>query len=95
MVLKRQKGIAADGYTIKTQGGKTVISAASDAGLLYGAYHLLRLQQTDASTASLNISEQPMYGLRILNHWDNPNGTVERGFAGKERVSSSIPILPV
>ena len=82
-VKKRQKGMAADGYTIKTQGGKTVISAASDAGLLYGAYHLLRLQQTDASTASLNISEQPMYGLRILNHWDNPNGTVERGFAGK------------
>ena len=82
VVLKRQKGMAADGYTIKTQGGKTVISAASDAGLLYGAYHLLRLQQTDA-TASLNISEQPMYGLRILNHWDNPNGTVERGFAGK------------
>ena len=83
VVLKRQKGIAADGYTIQSQGGKTVIAAASDAGLLYGAYHLLRLQQTDASTASLNISEKPMYDLRILNHWDNPNGTVERGFAGK------------
>ena len=83
VVLKRQKGMAADGYTIKTQGGKTVISAASDAGLLYGAYHLLRLQQMEASTASLDISEKPAYDLRILNHWDNPNGTVERGFAGK------------
>ena len=83
VVLKKQKGIAKDGYSIKSQGGKTVISAANDAGLLYGAYHLLRLQQTGQSCDQLNISEQPAYDLRILNHWDNPNGTVERGFAGK------------
>ena len=83
VVLKRQKGLTKDGYTIKSQNGKTVIAAANDAGLLYGAYHLLRLQQTGQPTASLDISEQPFYDLRILNHWDNPNGTVERGFAGK------------
>ena len=82
VVLKRQKGIAKDGYAIKSQDGKTVITAASDAGLLYGAYHLLRLQQTGKDCASLNISEVPAYDLRILNHWDNPDGTVERGFAG-------------
>ena len=81
--LKKEKGFAGDGYTIKSNGGKIVISAACDAGLLYGAYHLLRLQQMEASTASLDISEKPAYDLRILNHWDNPNGTVERGFAGK------------
>ena len=83
VVLKRQKGLAADGYTIKTQGGKIMVAAANDAGLLYGAYHLLRLQQTGESCAALDISEKPAYDLRILNHWDNPNGTVERGFAGK------------
>ena len=83
VVLKKQKGLARDGYTIKYQGGKIVISAANDAGLLYGAYHLLRLQQTGQSCDNLDISEQPAYDLRILNHWDNPNGTVERGFAGK------------
>ena len=83
VTLKRQKGMARDGYTIKSQGEKTVISASSDAGLLYGAYHLLRLQQTGKSCSSLDIKEQPFYDLRILNHWDNPNGTVERGFAGK------------
>ena len=82
VVLKRQKGIAKDGYTIKSQDGKIVITAASDAGLLYGAYHLLRLQQTGKSCDMLDIREQPAYDLRILNHWDNPNGTVERGFAG-------------
>ena len=83
VLLKRQKGIAKDGYTIKSQDTKIVITASNDAGLLYGAYHLLRLQQTGQSCDQLNISEQPAYDLRILNHWDNPNGTVERGFAGK------------
>ena len=90
VVLKRQKGIAKDGYTIKSQDGKTVIAASTDAGLLYGAYHLLRLQQIaesgvyfNLSMDHLDISEKPFYDLRILNHWDNPNGTVERGFAGK------------
>ena len=83
VVLKRQKGMAKDGYTIKSQGDKTVIAAANDAGLLYGAYHLLRLQEMGQQGGSLDISEQPAYDLRILNHWDNPNGTVERGFAGR------------
>ena len=83
VALKKQKSLARDGYTIKSQGGKTVIAASSDAGLLYGAYHLLRLQQTGKSCSNLDISEQPVYDLRILNHWDNPNGTVERGFAGR------------
>ena len=83
VVLKRQKGMDKDGYTINSQSDKIVIAAASDAGLLYGAYHLLRLQQTGNTTTSLDISENPFYDLRILNHWDNPDGTCERGFAGK------------
>ena len=82
VVLKRQKGLVRDGYTIKSQGDKIVITASNDAGLLYGAYHLLRLQQTGQSCDGLDITEKPFYDLRILNHWDNPNGTVERGFAG-------------
>ena len=66
-----------------------MISASTDNGLLYGAYHLLRLHHTGKSCAygsdggNLDIKEEPFYDLRILNHWDNPNGTVERGFAGK------------
>ena len=98
VILKRQKGLPKDGYTIKSQGGKTVISAANDAGLLYGAYHLLRLQQIsengvyfDQSMDHLDITEKPFYDLRILNHWDNPNGTVERGFAGKSIFLNPTP----
>ena len=83
VVLKRQKDLPREGYTIKSQGGKTIIAASSDNGLLYGVYHLLRLQQTGQSCDNLHINEKPFYDLRILNHWDNPNGTCERGFAGK------------
>ena len=83
VVLKRQKNMPTDAYTIKSEGEKTVITAANDAGLLYGAFHLLRLQQTGQATTGLDIREQPAYDLRILNHWDNPNGTIERGFAGR------------
>ena len=83
VVLKRQKSIAKDGYSILTDGGKSTLSASTDAGLLYGAFHLLRLQQMGADVSHININEKPAYDLRILNHWDNPNGTVERGFAGR------------
>jgi alpha-glucuronidase len=91
VVLKRQKGLAKDGYTIKSLNGKIVITAANDAGLLYGAYHLLRLQETGEPCDMLDIKEEPFYDLRILNHWDNPNGTVERGFAGKSIFLNPTP----
>lgn len=76
--LKRLK----DGYTIKTINNKIVISSAKEIGLLYGVYHILRLQQTNVSTTNLNITEKPSYDVRILNHWDNLDGTIERGYAG-------------
>ncbi|MDD3789061.1 MAG: alpha-glucuronidase family glycosyl hydrolase [Petrimonas sp.] len=75
-----------EGYIIKTINNKnqtyTVVSAKNDAGLLYGVYHLLRLIQTNASLSGLNISENPSYERRLLNHWDNLDRTVERGYAG-------------
>ncbi len=83
VILKRQKKIAKDGYNITTKGDKIIIEAADQNALLYGAFHLLRLQQMGQDMSQLNIQERPAYQLRVLNHWDNPNGTVERGFAGK------------
>ncbi|MDR0231345.1 MAG: alpha-glucuronidase [Dysgonamonadaceae bacterium] len=72
-----------DGYRI-TGNKLTGISilATTEQGLLYGAYHLLRLQETRSDAGMLNIAESPKYDLRILNHWDNLNRTVERGYAG-------------
>ena len=60
----------------------TIISAHDDVGLLYGVFHLLRLMQTEKPIANLNISTAPSVKNRILNHWDNLDRTVERGYAG-------------
>ena len=82
--LKRQSGMGHDDYSINSTNGKILLAASTDIGLLYGAYHLLRLQQSGADdTYYNNIKESPAYELRILDHWDNPDGTVERGFAGR------------
>lgn len=69
--------------TLKIENGKlnSNISAKNEIGLLYGAYELLR-RQGDRETGSQDITSKPFYKLRILNHWDNLNGTIERGYAG-------------
>jgi len=80
------KQLGMEGYIIKTihQNNKniTVVASAGDKGLLYGVFHLLRIIQTNKFPQSLNISEKPSYAVRILNHWDNQDGSVERGYAG-------------
>lgn len=86
LVLKRDKellGLKKDGYIISGDKQKGVtVRSVSDIGLLYGAYHLLRLQETQNGSNRLQITESPKYDLRLLNHWDNLNGTIERGYAG-------------
>lgn len=72
---------------------EATITASNPIGLLYGAYELIRLQNTDAyNTGSgnqqnfskaIDETEKPQVGLRILNHWDNLDGNIERGYAGK------------
>jgi alpha-glucuronidase len=60
----------------------TVITANTDIGILYGVFHFLRLIQTQQPVNGLKIVSYPKIQLRILNHWDNLNRTVERGYAG-------------
>lgn len=72
-----------DGYRIVSTPEKIVISAGKEIGLLYGVYHILRLQQTKADLSHLNTIEKPSYDVRILNHWDNLDGSIERGYAGR------------
>ena len=75
--LKLDAAMEQDAYSIevKSEQGKvkSVITAKGEIGLLYGAYALLRGETTGS---------KPYYKLRILNHWDNLNGTIERGYAG-------------
>ncbi len=81
------KELGDEGFIIKSteiDGKKcVVISANKDFGLLYGAFDLLRMMQTQKSLSNLNISSKPKIQLRVLNHWDNRNGSIERGYAGK------------
>ena len=73
-----------DSYRIRGNARRGyVLSAKSETGLLYAAYHLLRLQETNQLSKRIVIRETPSYDLRILNHWDNLDGTVERGYAGR------------
>ncbi|MDR6457870.1 alpha-glucuronidase [Chryseobacterium vietnamense] len=72
-----------DGYRIVSSPEKVVISARKEIGLLYGVYHILRLQQTKADLSHLNTIEKPSYDVRVLDHWDNLDGSIERGYAGR------------
>lgn len=83
------KNLNESGYLIKTSKNKIVISAKTDAGLLYGTFHFLRLMQMNQPISNLDIVENPKVKLRLLNHWDNPGKipagrySIERGYAGE------------
>lgn len=76
-----------EGYLIRSitnsDGALTVIASRGEVGAIYGTFNFLRLLQTQRDITHLNISEKPMLQRRLLNHWDNLNGSVERGYAGK------------
>lgn len=69
-----------DGFRVTEGRGGVTIAARRPAGLLYGAYEVLRRQQLGMPLATVS---SPVFGLRLLNHWDNLDGSIERGYAGK------------
>lgn len=79
-------GAGKEGFVLRStamNGHKaTVIAANSDIGVLYGAFAFLRRMQTGASLDNLDITDAPKLMVRVLNHWDNLDGSIERGFAG-------------
>ena len=104
VTLVLDKGLnLGDGYRVQaacnsigcTGSYSATVSASTEAGLLYGAFELLRLQNTRAIDTggiapiagydgrNIDKTEQPAFSLRLLNHWDNLDGSIERGYAGK------------
>jgi alpha-glucuronidase len=83
---EEKKKLGPEGFIIKycnsSSGKNLLIAAKTGAGVLYGVYALLRLVQCGALTQETNLLENPVTGLRMLNHWDNMNGMIERGYAG-------------
>jgi alpha-glucuronidase len=81
------KKLGPEGFRIRTIRGPNrsvvVIASITDVGALYGAFHFLRLLQTEQPIDRLQIDQAPRLKLRLLNHWDNLDGSIERGYAGK------------
>lgn len=100
------KNLKPEGFLIRsvTVAGKkcTVIAGGSDRGVLYGVFHFLRLLQTSQSIVSLAVRDEPVMPLRMFDHWDNLDGSIERGYAGrslfhwekKDRDAAGLLYLP-
>ncbi|MEA5257874.1 alpha-glucuronidase family glycosyl hydrolase [Arcicella aquatica] len=80
--LSKNQALNDEGFTIINQNGNVVVSGNTEKGILYGTFELLRSIQTGKSLANIFITSNPKIKLRMLNHWDNPLGTIERGYAG-------------
>lgn len=81
--LDVQEAQLKDGFQIRGDSESISIIAHQPIGLLYGAYRLLQLQETGKiGVGNVNITEIPSFDIRMLNHWDNLDRTVERGYAG-------------
>ncbi|OZI08821.1 alpha-glucuronidase [Siphonobacter sp. BAB-5385] len=77
------KDLTAEGYRIVKRQGNLQIVSQTDAGVLYGVFALLRQLQVNRPLDSLVVVSRPKVKFRMLNHWDNPNATIERGYAGE------------
>jgi alpha-glucuronidase len=85
-VVSQLQNLSSEGYSIgkETINGQNVIiiAANEDIGVLYGVFHFLRLLQNEQDITDLSVRSEPQVMHRVLNHWDNLDRTVERGYAG-------------
>lgn len=86
--------LPAEGYHIYDADGARHIDAGSEAGLRYGVYALQRAEVLGQAGPGIDVQEAPYYSLRLLNHWDNLDDTVERGYAGKSMWEWTSPDIP-
>lgn len=77
------KNILAEGYTIDENGGVITLQASDENGMLYGVFAILRYLSMEESIKGICMSEQPDNPFRMYNHWDNMDGSIERGYSGK------------
>lgn len=76
-------GTGAEGYHLKEMGGQIFLTSEGASGLLYGSFALIRRLQLEGDFQEIDITEIPSNPIRILNHWDNMDGSIERGYAGE------------
>jgi alpha-glucuronidase len=85
LVIRRclERGIGSEGYQIRALGKQLWLEAEDESGLLYGMFHLLREAGMGKALGEMDLLCRPSNQLRMLNHWDNADGTIERGYSGE------------
>lgn len=83
LYLKINPDYQEEAFTIKTEEERLILTGGTSRALLYGTFHLLRLVQQEQSLKHLAIEEWPKNPIRMINHWDDMDGSVERGYAGR------------
>lgn len=82
LLILRGNDISAEGYDIREQNGVIKLQAADEKGVLYGIFHLLRQIAMEKTLLGMAVSCRPDNPLRMYNHWDNMEGSIERGYSG-------------
>jgi alpha-glucuronidase len=83
IIYENKSDLGEEGYYIKQLGKSIRIEAVTDRGLLYGSFDLIRQIAQGNTIRGINIRQSPKNNIRILNHWDNMDGSIERGYSGK------------
>lgn len=83
LCITKNKEISAEGYDIEEKEGLVTLSASDENGLLYGVFEILRHISTEKPLTGIKVSEKPANPFRMYNHWDNMDGSIERGYSGK------------
>lgn len=81
--IRKNHNAATEGYKLSEEQGRIFLEAADETGVLYGVFHLLRLISMEQSLQGICINEKPDNPFRMYNHWDNMDGSIERGYSGR------------
>ena len=83
IVIQKDSGLKAEGYSLAGTATGVVLKAADEKGVLYGIFHILRTISMEQPLQNLNITCEPDNPLRMFNHWDNMDNSIERGYSGE------------
>lgn len=82
IILRRSKSLHKESFEIKTDKNTILIQGGDSAGILYGVYELLRIVRLQNRIHKLDCKRTPSNPMRMMNHWDNLDGSIERGYSG-------------
>ncbi len=83
IVIQKDSAVKAEGYRLLGGNQGITLAASDEKGILYGAFHILRTIATEESLQEMNTTCEPDNPLRMYNHWDNMDNSIERGYSGE------------